>query len=51
MEDPQTGKSFVLVRADVFRGMADLLEAREDRTEREAWAAGAKRASEAGVGG
>lgn len=38
LADPQTGDSFILVRADIFRRMRDLLEDREDRLEHEAWA-------------
>ncbi|WP_435020335.1 hypothetical protein TA3x_001774 [Tundrisphaera sp. TA3] len=46
LEDPQTGDSFILVRADIFRRMTDQLEEREDRIEHEAWAAQARRARE-----
>jgi hypothetical protein len=38
LEDPQTGDAYVLLRADVFRRMSDLLERGEDRRDREAWA-------------
>jgi hypothetical protein len=44
LADPQTGDSFILVRADVFRRMRELLEDREDRLEHEGWAASARRA-------
>ncbi len=44
LADPQTGDSFVLARADVFRRMRELLEDREDRLEHEAWATLARRA-------
>ena len=44
LADPQTGDSFVLVRADVFKRMRDLLEVREDRVEHEGWADLARRA-------
>ena len=44
LADPQTGDSYVLVRADVFRRMSELLEDREDRLEHEAWATLSRRA-------
>jgi hypothetical protein len=44
LADPQTGDSFILVRADVFRRMRELLEDREDHLEHEGWAASARRA-------
>lgn len=44
LADPQTGDSYVLVRADVFRRMRELLEDGEDRLGHEAWAALARKA-------
>ena len=38
LTDPQTGDSFILVRADVYRQMRERSEDRDDRLEREAWA-------------
>lgn len=38
LADPQTGVAYVLVRADVYQRMRDLLEEGEDHREREAWA-------------
>jgi hypothetical protein len=38
LADPRTGDAFILVRADVFRRMPELLEDREDRIEHEGWA-------------
>jgi hypothetical protein len=37
LPDPQTGISYVLMRADVYRKMQDLLETVEDRREHQAW--------------
>ena len=44
LADLQTGDSFILVRADVFRGMRELLEDREDHIEHDAWASLSRRA-------
>jgi hypothetical protein len=39
LADPQTGDAYVLMRADVFQRMRELLEKSEDRLERQAWSA------------
>jgi hypothetical protein len=40
LADPQTGESYVLMRAELFHQMRELLDRdREDRQEHEAWAA------------
>lgn len=44
LADPQTGDSYILVRADVFRRMLELSENGEDRLGHEAWAALARKA-------
>ncbi len=44
LTDPQTGDSFILVRADVFREMRERLEDRDDHLEHDAWASLARRA-------
>jgi hypothetical protein len=38
LTDPSTNTAYVLVRADVFRRMREVMEDEEDRREREAWA-------------
>jgi hypothetical protein len=42
--DPQTGTTYVPMRADVYRRMRELLEADEDRHEHQAWARLARKA-------
>jgi hypothetical protein len=37
LADPQTGTAYVLMRADVFQRMRELVEAEEARREQEAW--------------
>jgi hypothetical protein len=37
LADPQSGDSFVLMRADVYRRMREQLDERDDRLEHEAW--------------
>lgn len=37
LADPQTGMAYVLLRADVYQGMRDRMEAEEARREQEAW--------------
>jgi PHD/YefM family antitoxin component YafN of YafNO toxin-antitoxin module len=44
LADPQTGINYVLMRADVYRKMQELLEVDEDRREHQAWARLARRA-------
>jgi hypothetical protein len=36
--DPQTNTHYILLRADVYLRMRELLEEEEDRREKEAWA-------------
>ena len=43
LADPPTGDSYVLVRAEIFRQMKELIKDREDRVEHEAWAALARK--------
>ena len=43
LADPQTGISYVLIRADVYRKMQELLESDEDCREHQAWAKLARR--------
>ena len=38
LTDPSTNTAYVLVKADVFRRMQEVLEEDEDRREKEAWA-------------
>ena len=44
LADPQTGTSYVLMRADVYRKIQELLESDEDHREHQAWAKLARRA-------
>jgi hypothetical protein len=44
LADPQTGSSYVLLRAEVYRRMQELLEADQDRREHQAWARLARKA-------
>jgi hypothetical protein len=44
LADPQTGDAFVLIRAEVFRKLRDLLEEDESRHEQEAWSRLARKA-------
>ena len=44
LADPQTGITYVLMRADVYRRMQELLEKDEDRREHLAWAKLARKA-------
>ena len=44
LADPQTGDSYVLLRADAFHRICERLELGEDRREHEAWAALARKA-------
>jgi hypothetical protein len=44
LDDPQTGISYVLMRADVYRKMQELLETDEEHREHQAWARLARRA-------
>ena len=50
LADPQTGDAFVLVRAEVFRKMRDLLEEDEDLREKEAWSKLARKARDQWAG-
>jgi hypothetical protein len=36
--DPQTNTHYILLRADVYRRMREILEEEEDRSEKDAWA-------------
>jgi hypothetical protein len=38
INDPQTNTGYILLRADVYKRMRELLEDDEDRREKEAWA-------------
>jgi hypothetical protein len=38
LTDPSTNTAYVLVRADVFKRMQEIMEDEEDRREKEAWA-------------
>jgi hypothetical protein len=38
LADPQTGSTYVLLRAEVYRRMQELLEALQDHREHQAWA-------------
>ena len=42
--DPKTGDAFILVRAEVYRRMRDLLEEKEERREKDAWSNLARKA-------
>jgi PHD/YefM family antitoxin component YafN of YafNO toxin-antitoxin module len=44
LADPQTGISYVLMRADIYRKMQEILETDEDLREHQAWAKLARRA-------
>jgi len=44
LADPQTGTSYVLVRADLYRQMQERLEDDEDHREHRAWAKLARKA-------
>ena len=44
LADPQTGTAYVLMRADVFQRMRELVEAEEARREQEAWSRLARKA-------
>ena len=44
LADPQTGTAYVLLRADVYQRMRELLEADEARREQEAWSRLARKA-------
>jgi hypothetical protein len=44
LADPQTGTAYVLLRADVYQRMQELLEADEARREQEAWSRLARKA-------
>jgi hypothetical protein len=46
LDDPQTGLTYVLLRADIFLKLRDLLEDKEDRREHEAWSKLARHARE-----
>jgi len=35
--DPQTNTAYVLLKADVYRRMREILEEEEDRREKDAW--------------
>jgi hypothetical protein len=35
--DPQTNAAYVLLKADVYRRMREILEEEEDRREKDAW--------------
>jgi PHD/YefM family antitoxin component YafN of YafNO toxin-antitoxin module len=35
--DPQTNAAFVLLKADVYKRMREILEEEEDRREKDAW--------------
>ena len=38
INDPQTNTEYILLRADVYNRMREILEEDEDRREKEAWA-------------
>ena len=44
LADPQTGTAYVLLRADVYQRMRELVEAEEARREQEAWSRLARKA-------
>ena len=44
LSDPQTGDNFVLMRADTFRRMSELIQHGEDRRDHEAWSGLARKA-------
>ncbi len=45
--DPQTNAAYILIKADVYKRMQEILEEEEDRREKGAWArAGRKARSE-----
>jgi len=44
LEDPQTGAAYILMRADVFRRLRQLVEDDEDSRENEAWSNVARKA-------
>jgi hypothetical protein len=44
LADPQTGTAYVLMRADIFQRMHELVEAEEARREQEAWSRLARKA-------
>jgi hypothetical protein len=44
LADPQTGTAYVLMRADIFQRMRELVEAEEARREQEAWSRLARKA-------
>jgi len=44
LADPQTGTAYVLLRADVYQRMREILEADEVQREQEAWSRLARKA-------
>jgi hypothetical protein len=44
LADPQTGTAYVLLRADIYQRMRELLEAEEVREEQDAWSRLARKA-------
>jgi hypothetical protein len=44
ISDPQTNTEYILLRADVYNRMREVLEEAEDRREKEAWAKLSRRA-------
>ena len=46
LADPQTGITYVLMRADVYRRMRQSMEVEEDNREHQAWAQLARKARE-----
>jgi PHD/YefM family antitoxin component YafN of YafNO toxin-antitoxin module len=43
--DPQTNAAYVLLKADVYRRMREILEEEEDRREKDAWSKIGRKAS------
>ena len=50
LADPQTGDAFVLVRAEVFQKMRELIEEDESHRELEAWSKLARKARDLWAG-
>ncbi len=50
LADPQTGDAFVLVRAEVFQRMRELIEEDEDLRDKQAWGKLARKVREQWAG-